>query len=261
MFRERTPWMPDTTQPIWNQYMIYDFAKSRNPPPKEVSFEIWNKNYVMDEFLGAVKIPLSTVSSQFPLSQSWMLSPSPNTNSQAYGSILLRIHHRKKYDDVSEAAEEIRLINGIVREELGLLAFDESILSTLNPRSPEHYNVTYRISLSKEKIAKCQQRKTALIGLTLTKRPLTPFEVEDSNVWLNSLVVDVVRRKEKYDELIHVVTEELRTHRLFNETDSSISLAIKEKHHATELRLEYLLYYAALLAYLIEAIQAPSPCS
>ena len=251
--------MPDTTQPVWNQYMIYDFDKSRNPPPKELSFEIWNKNYVMDEFLGSVKIPLSTVSSQFPLSQSWSLAPSPNTNTQASGSLFLRIHHRKKYDEVSEAAEEIRLINGIVKEEQSLLAFDESILSSLNPRSPEHYNATYRIALSKEKIAKCQQRKRALIGLTLTKRPLTPFEVEDSNVWLSSPIEEVIRRKAKYDELIHVVTEELRTHKIFCEKDASAaSIVIKEQHRITELRLEYLLYYSAYLAYLIQAIQTPS---
>ena len=250
--------MPDTSQPIWNQYMIYDFEKSRNPPPKEVSFEIWNKNYVVDEFLGTVAVPLSAASARFPLSQSWFLAPAPNTNMQASGSLYLRLHHRKRYDDVSEAAEEIRIINGILKEEAGLLAFDESALSSLNPRSPEHYHTSYRISLSKEKIVKCQRRKNELVGGTLTQRPLTPFEINDTNVWLNSSLEEVVRRKEKYDELIHFVTEEVKSHRLYSENDSAAPAAIKEQQKRTELRLEYLLYYAGYLSYLIQEIQSNS---
>jgi hypothetical protein len=199
----------------------------------------------MDEFLGCVRIPLEIVTTEFPVDRWWSLFPYPGTKGPAFGAIHLRLHHRKAYDDTSEAAEEIKIINHFVEFEKTRMTNEQSVMRISDSRSPDHYNAKYNLTISKDKSERCSKRKMELVERTLLSRPLALFEVDDDYVFAGTVDNDIVRRQEKCDEFIHYVTEELRLRKLHSVSSNA---TIAQLLTACELRLEYLIYYASYLA-------------
>eukprot|EP00008_Paramoeba_atlantica_P007496 CAMPEP_0201480866 /NCGR_PEP_ID=MMETSP0151_2-20130828/5247_1 /ASSEMBLY_ACC=CAM_ASM_000257 /TAXON_ID=200890 /ORGANISM="Paramoeba atlantica, Strain 621/1 / CCAP 1560/9" /LENGTH=503 /DNA_ID=CAMNT_0047862845 /DNA_START=193 /DNA_END=1700 /DNA_ORIENTATION=+ len=239
-----TPWVPNTKNPSWQYYTIFDFDSSV-PSPKSVAIEIWNRNYIYDSFLGRVEIPLDVLLSTSVIDKWWALGPHPNTTTIVTGEIHLRLHYRKKYDQTSEAGEEIRIINDMIKRDAPRKRADEAIIGSLDPTSADYINATRRLSLQSAKNEKYIQRKNELHAMTLLSTPLTPFELEDSTLTTADPSEVAQMRILKIDSLIQRATEEYQSHKMYAGTQTSLH---KERFSSAKLRLEYLLFFMQSIA-------------
>ena len=156
------------------------------------------------------------------------------------GDIHLRLHYRKRYDDRSEAAEEIRLINDILKLDEPLKRADKIILKHLAIDTPEHHDAKKRIRFRKLKLEKYISRKKELHSLSLLSNPLSPFELEDSRLTTENPIEIGRMRLLKYEEFIQTATESYNSYKLFN---GKMGCQHKTLLTASQLRLEYLIYF------------------
>mmetsp|Transcript_24484 Transcript_24484/g.68628 ORF Transcript_24484/g.68628 Transcript_24484/m.68628 type:complete len:590 (-) Transcript_24484:185-1954(-) len=180
LWSRRTSWKPSTRSPLWQEYFIFDFDENgRNKAPDTIRLEVWNSNYVQDQFLGMVQIPLSVAAARHPVSQWWSLLSRPGKTERISGQVHVRIHYRKRYDLVSEAAAEIRLINDIIEEEDQKLAMDRVAGGGSDERRAAM--VQARVEQRVKKVEKLREKKRTLVEQTLLEKPISDFEVNDTN--------------------------------------------------------------------------------
>eukprot|EP00008_Paramoeba_atlantica_P010668 CAMPEP_0201477236 /NCGR_PEP_ID=MMETSP0151_2-20130828/2299_1 /ASSEMBLY_ACC=CAM_ASM_000257 /TAXON_ID=200890 /ORGANISM="Paramoeba atlantica, Strain 621/1 / CCAP 1560/9" /LENGTH=424 /DNA_ID=CAMNT_0047857881 /DNA_START=271 /DNA_END=1546 /DNA_ORIENTATION=+ len=237
-FKDRTSWMPSTNNPVWRQYFIYDYDEGKTCPPSKIVLDIYSQNYLSKEYLGTMSVDLTAVTDiaadcWFPLAK--------QDSQEDFGQIHCRIQYRKRFDQTSEAGEELRLINDILSLETKRKEDDLKLMGESEKKIS--YNAGLRLKNITDKLDTLTNKKRALIEMTLLdKLPMSKFEVDDVPYVLDE--TEAEQKRNIYIEMIERLKSDLSLHHSFS--DAFAKDPVKKKtwtdlREKTELRLEYLL--------------------